>query len=198
MTCIVSFLDKENGIGYIGGDSFGSTTYSGQVYKNKKVFKSKDTKDIVIGYTNSFRMGDLLEYTPNLFDKLDIFEGKEINREYLVTKFIPKISSVFAQGKFEACRNGEASGGEFILTTKNAIYTIQKDYSVLESSTDYASVGSGSYFALGSLYSTNNIKDLTPVDKIKMALEAAEFNQMNVRRPFYIINTNNDEVVIIY
>ena len=197
MTCIVSFLDRENGVGYIGGDSFGSTSFSGHVYKNRKVFKSKDTSNVVMGYTSSFRMGDLLEYTSGLFDKVDVLENKTIDREYLVTKFIPKVSNVFYQNKFETNNNGEANGGFFILTTKDGIYTIQNDYSVMESSTDYASVGSGSYFALGSLYATKDNKDLSPVDKIKLALESAEFNQINVRRPFYIINTENDEVITI-
>ena len=74
MTCIVGFT--ENDITWIGGDSFGSNGYSGQVYKNKKVFKMKDNKNIIAGYTTSFRMGQILQYSTNLFDELVILKNE--------------------------------------------------------------------------------------------------------------------------
>ncbi len=194
MTCIAGIKDKDRV--WIGADSFGSTNSYGMVYNNKKVFKLKDNKNMLVGYTTSFRMGDLLEYSKGLIDEISVLKNEKIDREYIVTKIIPGISRLFCDNKFETNDNGEASGGNFLLANNTDLYLVQNDYSVLEPKEEYISCGSGMYFALSSLYSTKNT-DMPPVKRIKLALETAEHFQINVRRPFVIMNTLDDEVITI-
>jgi hypothetical protein len=72
MTCIAGISDKETGITYLGGDSLGSNGYSGAINKQHKVFHLQDTNEAIIGYTSSFRMGQLLMCGKGLFDELSL------------------------------------------------------------------------------------------------------------------------------
>lgn len=191
MTCIVGLID--NGITYLGGDSCGSNGYNGDTYRQPKVFHCKDTNNAVIGYTSSFRMGQLLMYAKDLFDELSISKD-EINHEYLVTRFIPNVQKVFSNGGFEENKNGIKSSGEFLLGYKHKLYNIQDDYSVLESMNNYDACGCGQDYALGSLKTTEGLK-LSPVERIHEALQSASKFSVGVSAPFYIINTVNDKVV---
>ena len=48
MTCIIGLLDKEKDCVYIGADSLASTYTKQLTIKNKKVFKAKDNKNILM------------------------------------------------------------------------------------------------------------------------------------------------------
>ena len=193
MTCIVGLIDKKTGITYMGGDSLGSNGYSGNINKNRKVFHSKDTSNAVMGYTSTFRMGQVLQFSKGLFDELTVSKNG-IDDEYLVNTFIPKLQTLFNNSGIEKNTSGIKSGGSFLLGYKECLYEIQSDYSVLESSNDYNSCGSGEAFAFGSLYTTEKM-DLTPIERIHMALQSASKFAVGVSAPFYIINTDNDEVI---
>lgn len=84
--------------------------------------------------------------------------------------------------------------GDLIFGYRNRLFIIQSDYSVLESSDGYMSIGSGYLFALGSLFSTKNLID-NPKTRIHLALQSAAKFDMGVQAPFYIINTVNDDVI---
>ena len=52
--------------------------------------------------------------------------------------------------------------------------------------------------AKGSLYATiKYMKDFTPEQHILTALEAAEKNCCGVQRPFVILNTKNEDIIIV-
>ena len=192
MTCIVGMLDK-NGVSWLGGDSLGSNGYTGNVYKNKKIFKIKDSSEILVGYTSSFRMGQLLQYSSGLFDELSLLKNS-IDEEYMVNTFIPNLKDLFYNGDFGKDQSKE--GGTFLISVKDKLYEVQCDYSILEPSSGYAAVGSGENFAKSSLYTTEGL-DLNPVERITKALESAERFSVSVQRPFYIINSENDDIVEI-
>jgi len=189
LTCIVGLIYE--GITYIGGDSLGSNSYTKTVRNDKKVFKLKDTPNAILGYTSSFRMGQLLMYATGLIDKRD---EPNINHEYLVTKFVPNVINLFENGGYNRNHSGEKSGGVFLLGYKDKLYKIESDYQVGEGVLNFDSCGSGQEFALGSLHSTMNT-ELTPQERIHKALQAASEFSVGVQAPFYIINTSNDEVV---
>ena len=188
MTCIVGY--KEKGCTWIGCDSFGSTDFFGTFYKNKKVFKINGT-EFIIGYTSSFRMGQLLQYADGLFDEISLLKN-EIDERYLVTSFIPKVKELFMDNNFGT----EELGGCFLIGLKDKLYIVQDDFSILEGSDLYNSVGSGAFHALGSLYTTKDM-GLDVKEKIRLALESAEYHQINVRRPFYIMNTKDSQILEI-
>lgn len=189
MTCIVGLI--ENGITYIGGDSCGSNGYSKTIRTDKKVFKLKDTPNAILGYTSSFRMGQLLMYATDLIDKRD---EPNIDHEYLVTKFIPNVIKLFENGGYSRNKNGEKEGGSFLLGYKDMLYHIEDDYQVGIPIDNYDACGCGEYYALGSLKTTENL-GLTPIERIHLALQSASKFSIGVSAPFYIINTDNDDIV---
>ncbi|MFD0587695.1 hypothetical protein ACFQZE_06745 [Paenibacillus sp. GCM10027627] len=190
MTCIVGLVYR--GVTYIGGDSLGSNGHSKTVRADKKVFHLKDINNAVIGYTSSFRMGQLLMYGTGLIDSRDEFQGK-LNHEYLVTKFIPNVIKLFEEGGYMKIENGKKQGGHFLFGYKDKLYQIESDYQVGESILGYDACGSGEEFALGSLHSTAKIED--PLIRIRMALQAASQFSVGCAPPYYIINTKNNEIV---
>lgn len=191
MTCIVGVI--ENGVTYIGSDSIGSNGYSGTIRKDKKVFKLKDTSNGIVGFTSSFRMGQLLMYRKGLIDPRDEQDG--IDHEYLVTKFIPNVIHLFEEGGYSRNNSGEKEGGIFLLGYKDRLYKIESDFQVAEPTLSYEACGSGESYALGSLHSTEGL-DLSVEDRIHKALRAASNFSVSVQGPFYILNTANDNVVM--
>ena len=188
MTCIVGFVDKINNCVWIGGDSCGSDGYTQTIVSTPKVFHNK--KDIIFGGTSTFRHLDLLHYSDELFEE----EYEKINHEYMVIKFIPKVHKLFDSGIFNA--GTEKRGGNFLVGIKDKLFEVQNDYSVLESKTGYNAVGCGEVAALGSLFTTEKM-NLSPVERITLALKSAENVNTGVKRPFHIINTMNEKTVII-
>lgn len=188
MTCIVALV--ENGVVYMGADSLGSNGHTKTVRKDKKLFKLKDTDSALLGFTSSYRMGQLLMYASGLIDKRD---EPNIDHEYLVTKFIPNIIHLFENGGYNRNHSGEKKGWTFLLAYKDKLYNIQSDYQVGESSLNYDACGSGEDHALGSLHSTEGL-DLTPQERIVKALKAAQEFGVGVQAPFYIMNTKDNKV----
>lgn len=188
MTCIIGLV--ENGVVYIGADSLGSNGFTKTVRKDKKVFKLKDTNKALMGFTSSYRMGQLLMYSTGLIDSRD---EPNIDHEYLVTKTIPAISKLFSNGGYETSKAGEKIGGVFLLGYDDKLYKIESDYQVGESTFSFDACGSGEFHALGSLHSTQDT-DLTPQERIVKALRAAEAFGVGVQAPFYIMNTQDDTV----
>lgn len=188
MTCIVGLVHE--GVTYIGADSLGSNTYVKTIREDKKVFKLKDTSNAVLGYTSSYRMGQLLMYKKGLIDSRD---EPDIDHEYLVTKFIPNIITLFEDSGFGKSESGEKSGGTFLLGYKDKLYKIHDDYQVEEPFYNFEACGSGEEVALGSLHTTKNY-DLSPEDRILQALRSASEFSVGVQAPFYIMNTANSDV----
>lgn len=186
MTCIVGFSDKDKT--YIGCDSLGSDGYVGEIRKDKKIFKLKDNKNAIIGFTTSYRMGQILMYQEELIER------DNVNHEYMVTQFIPKVINIFDGGGFSKCELGEKSGGTFLLAHKNSLYKIESDYQVNQVVDDYMACGCGENFALGSLFATENT-NMSPVERIHKALQSASKYSVGVAPPFYIMNTETDEII---
>lgn len=193
MTCIVGITDGTTS--YIGGDSFGSNGRSGTILNNKKVFKYNNNENIILGYTTSFRMGQLIQYSECLFDELSIIKNY-VDEKYMINTFIPNLQSLLNKGGFERICNNEKTGGNFIIAIKNKIFEVQDDYSILSPKDNFCSVGCGYMYANAVLYTLRN-SDLTPQEKIIKALEAAEYFSTGVKRPFYVINTNDDDIIEI-
>lgn len=176
MTVIVGYKDGDNV--YIGGDSAGVNGYNITVRADDKVFNNKD---FTMGFTSSFRMGQLLRYSFNPPDHpVDMDTA-----EYVNTLFVDAIRACLKQGGFAKIESGEETGGTFLVAYKGELFIIYDDYQVAIPSDGYAAVGCGRNLALGSLYSTGNIK--SPKVKVTKALEAAEKFSAGVRGPFKII-----------
>lgn len=193
MTLVIGLKDK--GKVWFGADSFSSSSFYGINTTINKVFKSKGCDRLMIGICGSHRQADILEFN-ELIDKVDVLENKNIDRGYMVTKVVPKVSSLFKAGGCEGVDSGEVYGGTFLFAVNDDLFKMQSDYSIITSKNDYMCIGSGMYHADGSMETTKDM-DMSPQDRIRLALESTEHHQLNVRRPFVIMNNVDDEVIII-
>lgn len=159
----------------MGGDSAGVAGLSISIRGDEKVFSNGP---FIMGFTTSFRMGQLLRYK---FDPPKQTHGKDDMR-YMVTDFIDAVRKCFTENGF-----GSASvGGTFLVGYNKKLYTIDSDYQVGIPTCNYDAVGCGSDIAIGSLHTTASLK-MKPEDRVRKALEAAvEFNA-GVRPPFTIL-----------
>jgi ATP-dependent protease HslVU (ClpYQ) peptidase subunit len=173
MTCIVGLV--ENGKVYMGGDSAGVTGFNLRIRTDPKVFLNEL---FLIGYTSSFRMGQLLR-----FKFKPPYHKPEINiDEYMMTDFIDSVRQCFKDNGYTEINNNRETAGTFLVGYKGRLFIIDSDYQVGESANYFDAVGCGEDFALGSLNSTRG----NPKERIQKALETAEKFCCGVRGPFII------------
>lgn len=186
MTAIIGFTDVKNGITYLGGDSYASSRYSGDTINQKKVFRLIDTENVILGFSGSVRDLNLLTYAENLIDKRD---EPNIDEKYIVTKFVPNVIKLFNNnGRNELDKGIASSESYFLIGYKDKLWKIHFDYSVLNTINNYEAIGSGTDFALGSLFTTEDT-ELTPIERIHKALQSASRFATGVNAPYFIINT---------
>lgn len=194
MTCIIGVFDKEKDCVFIGADSLGSNGYSQALYKNKKVFKAKDNKNILMAISGDYKLQNILSIEENLIEEIKELKN-EINFEHIVKYTVPKMMKSFDTYGCTKVKEGcKSICGDIIFGYKNQLYIIEENGQVLEPEDDYVASGSGWACAIAVL-SQNQNKDT--VDRIKEGLEAAEKHGCGIKRPFYILNTKDDEIITI-
>jgi len=174
MTCIVSLVEDRTV--WMGADSAGVSGLSLSVRKDPKIYK---VKEMLFGFTSSFRMGQLLGYkfiVPIHEDNLSI-------EEYMSTSFIDALRTTLKDGGYARTKDGAEEAGNFLVGYRGRIFNINSDYQVGENLVDYDAVGCGADIALGSLFSTSS---RAPEDRITIALKAAEAFSAGVRGPFLV------------
>ena len=177
MTCIVGLA--EGGVVYIGGDSAGVTGYDIASRADEKVFTNGD---LLMGFTSSFRMGQLLRYSFTAPEQ----SSRKDDMTYLVTDFIDAVREMYHEKGFMRKENEAEEGGTFLLGFHGKLYTIEDDFQVGRPGDGYAAVGSGSQIALGAMFATRNSK-LSPANRIEIALLAASEYNAGVRGPFLVM-----------
>ncbi len=184
MTCIIGILE-ENGDIYMGGDSAGASGNSLSIRADRKVFINED---YIMGFTGSFRMGQLLRYNfkpPKFYEDFGLYS-------FMVNEFINGIRKCLKKGGFAKKKDEVEKGGLFLVGYKSKLFVVDSDYQVGETIDNFASIGSGSEVALGSLYSTKDLNKRSEY-RISLALESAEHFTVYVRKPFKIIQLLKEE-----
>lgn len=179
MTCIAGFI--EDGKAWIGGDSAGVAGLDLIVRADEKVFRN----DVyVMGFTTSFRMGQLLRYafTPPAPPEVGCLE------RFMVTTFIDALRQCLIEGGFASKHSGQEEGGTFIVGYRDRLWTIDEDYQVGRSLDGIVAVGCGKQIALGALYATQGFS-IQPKNRLSLALSTAERYSGGVRAPFTILHT---------
>jgi len=179
MTCIVG-LRNDKGV-ILAGDSAGVEGFNVTIRKDSKVFK---VNNILIGYTSSFRMGQIIRY------HLDItYSGDEDEYDWMVTVFIPHIRKILQEHGFTKINNNEESGGVFLVGINNRLFIVESDFQVGESNLVYESVGCGEKYAKGYIYAAlGNINNTRTEEQIvEGALYCATNFSAGVRPPFNFI-----------
>jgi len=194
MTCIIGLLDKEKDCVYVGADSLGSSWCNQAIFKNRKVFKAKDNTNILMAICGDFKLQNILSIEENIIEEIKHYKN-EINFEHMVKYVSPKIMNLANQYYCLKYKDGYRSmEGDIIFAYKNQLYIIESNGQVLEPEDEYIAGGSGGNFAIAVL---SQNKDKDTIARIKEGLEAAEKHAVGVKRPFYIMNTLDDEIVVI-
>ena len=176
MTCIVGLV-HEGGV-YIGGDSAGVAGLSLTVRADEKVFQNGE---FLMGFTTSFRMGQLLRYSlkpPRRYPDDDI-------NQYMVVDFINAVRECLKSGGWASKKEEMERGGTFLVGYSGHLFTIDSDYQVGQPEDSFAAVGCGEDIALGALFATQGQGD--PRDRVLTALRAAERFSAGVRGPFHVL-----------
>ncbi|HYH23324.1 MAG TPA: hypothetical protein VD995_32315 [Azospirillum sp.] len=174
MTCIVGLVDNDRV--WMGGDSAGVSGLDITVRADTKVFRNED---MLIGFTNSFRMGQLLHYKlkpPPRDEDADVFR-------YMVVDFVDAVRACLKDGGWAQRSNDVESGGCFLVAYEGRLFSVQSDYQVGEAIRGYHAIGCGADYALGSLASTEG---LPAEQRVRKALECAETFSGGVRSPFTV------------
>lgn len=179
MTCIVGIKDKD--IIYMGADSLGSTSFDKSIRKDKKIFRNGE---MLFGFTTSFRMGQILQYA---FTAPEHPKGYS-DFKYLVEQFIPAVIKTYRETSYLTVEKEKAFGGTFLLGYRKNLYQIENDFQVAQSMDNYAACGCGESFAMGSLYTTRKF-DMTPKERIELAIKAAAEYSVGVGGPIHILQT---------
>lgn len=181
MTCIVAI--KHNKKIYMGGDAAGVAGYDITPYVHPKVFFNHHDKKFIIGYTHSFRMGQILQYS----FKPPEHKGRISDMQYLVSVFIPSLMKCMKKEYFGRIEEGNSAKlGQFIMGYKSNLYCIESDFQVGTTRRDHMTLGCGTDYACGSLYET---KKLPPKQRVLNALSAAATYSAGVCKPFTVINS---------
>src|SRR3990167_2603733 len=124
MTCIVGL--EHNGKVYMGGDSEGASGWDMRLMTVPKVFRKQS---LLIGCTGSIRIGQILQYAPNL---PELSEHPD-NYAYLIESFVPFVRNAFKEAGFLKVENSQEEGGYFLVGIRGEVYQIQDDFSMYRS-----------------------------------------------------------------
>jgi hypothetical protein len=172
MTCIVGIIDKDRI--HMGADSAALGGYDLSLRSDEKIFVAGR---FIMGFTSSFRMGQLLRYAPPFTPRptaMGVFP-------YMVCVVVEEIRKVFKDGGWATREKEQESGGTFLVGYAGRLFRIDSDYQVAENLDGYDACGCAEMAARGSLFSTGRMK---PIHRLKLALQAAEHNSGGVRKPF--------------
>jgi len=175
MTCVVGL--EVDGKVYIGGDSASASGWDIKATRLRKVFK---LNGFLIGYTTSFRMGQLLEHQLDI----DLQKDTQKDLEYMITTFIEAVRNCLKDGGFAKVENEQETGGQFLVGYRGIVYCIEQDFQVNTSIDGFDAVGCGAHYALGSLWATQDLSN--PEERVLKALEVAGHFSNGVCPPYYI------------
>lgn len=182
MTCVVGV--RQEGVVYIGADSLSSDRVEAQVRQDPKVFA---LGEFAIGFTSSWRMGQMLRYhfnPPTIPDDLDL-------HAYMVLHFVEELRTVAKKAAITEVQNSVESLGKFLVGIRGRLFCVEADFQVSEAVQDYAAVGSGAAYALGAMFLQRHYMPgvRLPAAELERALEAAAEHSPYVRRPWCICKT---------
>jgi hypothetical protein len=137
----------------------------------------------LFGFTSSYRMGQLLGYKFHP----PVHASDCPIEKFMATSFIDAVRTTFKDGGYAITLNGQESGGSFLVGYRGRLFRVCDDFQVGEAALGYDAVGCGAEVALGALYAA---RARSPIDRLKIALSAAESMSAGVRAPFIFLKNN--------
>lgn len=191
MTCIVAVTDHRTVV--MGADSASAGEHDLHIRATPKLFRAGPYG---IGYTRSWRMGQILHHVTELPEPPDTTDGDALEH-FLVAELIPAIRQSFHDHGFaktsrvarstDYTEEGQEVSGVFLVGLAGHLFEIREDYQVVRPATPYAAVGAGAITALGALHVLHEHTDVELRARAEIALAAAETYTQSVRRPFHFL-----------
>lgn len=180
MTCVAAWTNGQRLV--MGADSLAArASWAAASRRDRKLFRlpHEGGPDILIGFTSSYRMGQLLMglVPPPTMAGVEPFR-------WMVEAFIPAVRDRLKAGGWTRIENSREDGGEFLVGYRGCLFFVGDDFQVGESAAGFDAVGSGAEVALGALSVLDIRSD--PAGAIRRALEAAEAHNAAVRGPMWI------------
>lgn len=183
MTCIVAIA--EAGSVWMGGDR--AAVENGHYLTHSAAPKVFRRGPLLIGYTSSFRMGQLLQYrleVPPL--PFLVSPSPDALDEWMATVFVDAVRACLKDGGYTKITDAREEVGIFLVGVAGSIFMFDDDYNVRRPACGFEACGSGVSVALGSLFSTGQ---MDPPRRLRLALEAAAQLVTTVRGPFDILHS---------
>ena len=159
---------------YIGGDRGVSDNDSILSMSRPKVNKKDDW---VFGYAGTLGTGQLIEFInlPKINKVDDIYKVIRID-------IVQQLKSLYETHG----RDTDDNGTDWLIGYKNKLFELSSgDWGVLE--VEYSAIGSGSTFALGSLYTSRSWKDHKK--RVHTAIESSIYLSPTCKEPIDIYST---------
>ena len=160
----------------IGADSAAVGGWNLTIRADPKVFRNGH---YLIGYTDSYRMGQLLRYG------LQPPEPKGDLLQLMCTGFIDAVRRCLDEGGWSQRKESQEQGGTFLVGVAGRLFTIHQDYQVAEAADAYAACGCGIDVVLGAFHASRSGR-ASATAKVRAALTAAEHHNAGVRGPFIV------------
>jgi ATP-dependent protease HslVU (ClpYQ) peptidase subunit len=191
LTCIVGVVGASNLV-WLAADSLGSGGGLKQEFSTPKLISlraeiKKDhvfqrTESIIIGYTGSFRVGNVLH------KQLKIPSVSKELYEYMVCDFVPEVMDKLDHAGCLKDDHHIKSGQDFLVGISGRLFAVQSDFSVLEPAVGYTAIGSGQEFALGALHALETT-DYNAKQVAQLAVAAASAFSTTVGGTIHVIST---------
>ena len=176
MTCIIGL--EHDGYVYIGADS-ASVAAGWDVWQTRlqKVFRRGP---FLIGYTTSFRMGQILQHHLEVREP----EREESDDAFMVCAFIEAVRKCLKDKGFARIESNQESGGFFLVGYAGTLYRVTGDFQVNSNAGGLDALGCGADYAFGAMKA---LEDLPPCERLLSALKIAAHFNAAVRAPFKIL-----------
>jgi ATP-dependent protease HslVU (ClpYQ) peptidase subunit len=183
MSCVIGYVDKDGKI-FMGADSAAiyHTSLDIRNICNSKIF-NKD--DMLFGFVSSLRCGQILRY---IFKIPSRPEGID-DMTYMCAIFVDAMKNCFKENDFALVVDGGelAFEGDILIGYRGALYKIESNFQIILEDAPYVSIGCGEPYATTSMSVLEDVSpDMTPDDKILLALGKCEHFNAGIRKPFYV------------
>lgn len=179
MTAIVGIA--KGGSVWLGADSCGSSSsYRAAFTTPKLVELSTGSSKLILGYTTSFRFGQILQY--QVGPPHDIRKDAE---EYLVRDFIPAVRKALGEHGWLKKDSEREESGAALVGYRKRLFSFQSDLSLTEAHSGLDATGSGYQYALGAMSFAASLGRTAEV-VLQAGLQAAATFTPGVMAPFTI------------
>lgn len=194
MTCVVGIV--RDGAVYLGADSTASDGWSSQPRRDLKLFRLRATAAdpwLAIGFTTSYRMGQVLRYSLPILDLLatvtpDVAGDRA--HEWAVREFVPAARKTLKDAGYVKVEHARETSGNFLLALGAHLFEVESDWQVGWPARVYSAVGCGAKYAEGALHAlTGGGSSHSTGYLMRAALRAAEHHSAGVGGPFTYVDT---------